>query len=188
MVWLVGTTSYVVYWWNGTTWQTLNIAAGPQGPPGTTGATGPAGPQGVIGPAGAQGPTGPQGATGAAGPQGLPGAFSYVGGGDGVPLVNGSPVLLSYVVPSDGHYHSVMGIFSLEVATTMTGGQVQVRFVDGTTGYVYTGNIYAGNGTGPVIYGSSFINRLSPGSSITITQSTALTAGQATINMSVYSD
>ena len=66
MVWLVGTTRYVVYWWNGTAWQTLNIAAGPQGPTGLTGPTGPAGPQGVVGPTGAQGPvgsTGPAGAT-----------------------------------------------------------------------------------------------------------------------------
>jgi len=64
MVWLVGTTSYVVYWWNGTAWQTLNIASGPQGPFGPTGATGGAGPQGVIGPTGAQGPAGATGPTG----------------------------------------------------------------------------------------------------------------------------
>jgi len=63
-VWLVGTTSYVVYWWNGTAWQTLNMAAGPQGPPGPAGPTGPAGPQGAVGPTGAQGPVGATGATG----------------------------------------------------------------------------------------------------------------------------
>lgn len=63
-VWLVGTTTYVVYWYNGTAWQTLNVVAGPQGPPGSTGAAGTAGPQGVVGPTGAQGPVGPTGATG----------------------------------------------------------------------------------------------------------------------------
>jgi hypothetical protein len=64
MVWLIGTTSYVVYWWNGTAWQTLNMVAGPQGPAGSTGTAGPTGPQGVVGPTGAQGPVGPTGPTG----------------------------------------------------------------------------------------------------------------------------
>jgi hypothetical protein len=64
MVWLVGTTSYVVYWWNGTAWQTLNMSAGPQGPSGPAGPTGAQGPQGAVGPTGAQGPVGPTGASG----------------------------------------------------------------------------------------------------------------------------
>jgi len=64
MVWLIGTTSYVVYWWNGTAWQTLNMSAGPQGPSGPAGPTGTAGSQGVVGPTGAQGPVGPTGPAG----------------------------------------------------------------------------------------------------------------------------
>jgi hypothetical protein len=65
MVWLVGTTSYVVHYYNTQTgWQILNIASGPQGPPGQAGATGLTGGQGVAGPAGQQGPVGPQGAPG----------------------------------------------------------------------------------------------------------------------------
>lgn len=66
MVWLVGTTTFQVYWWNGTAWQVLNLGAGPQGPTGPAGPTGATGPQGVIGPTGAQGPvgsTGPAGTT-----------------------------------------------------------------------------------------------------------------------------
>lgn len=65
MVWLVGTTSYVVYYYNTQTgWQILNIASGPQGPPGAAGATGLTGPQGVPGGTGPQGPVGPQGIPG----------------------------------------------------------------------------------------------------------------------------
>lgn len=65
MVWLVGTTSYTVHYYNTQTgWQTLPVASGPQGPPGQTGATGQQGTQGVPG------PTGPQGSTGPAGPPG----------------------------------------------------------------------------------------------------------------------
>jgi hypothetical protein len=105
-----------------------------------------------------------------------------------VPLVNGTPVLLSYTIPNDGRHHSIVGYFGLEVATTMTGGQVQVHFQDGATGYTYTGNLYAGGAVGPAIYGSSLVMRLSPGSSITITQTTALTGGSATINMAIYLD
>ena len=56
-----------------------NVATGPQGLQGETGATGPTGPQGLQGETGATGPTGPQGlqgetgATGPTGPQGLQG-------------------------------------------------------------------------------------------------------------------
>jgi hypothetical protein len=66
MVWLVGTTGYVVYWWNGTTWQTLDITVGPQGPPGPQGIPG-VGDQGATGPTGAQGPVGPPGPPGGMG-------------------------------------------------------------------------------------------------------------------------
>ena len=63
-VWLVGTTNFIVYWWNGTAWQTLNIAVGPQGPQGLPGPAGSQGLQGAVGPTGAQGPVGPAGAPG----------------------------------------------------------------------------------------------------------------------------
>jgi hypothetical protein len=66
MVWLVGTTSYVVYYYDPVAgWITLDIASGPQGPPGPTG------PPGVGNP----GPTGPQGPQGAVGPTGPPGTM-----------------------------------------------------------------------------------------------------------------
>jgi len=65
MVWLIGTTSFQVYWWNGSAWEVLNLGAGPQGPTGPAGSTGAAGPQGVVGPTGAQGPVGATGAAGA---------------------------------------------------------------------------------------------------------------------------
>jgi hypothetical protein len=76
MVWLVGTSSYIVYWYNTQAgWQILNMAAGPQGPPGPAGNTGQTGSQGVRGPAGGSGPTGQQGPPGPAGPVGPPGSF-----------------------------------------------------------------------------------------------------------------
>jgi Collagen triple helix repeat (20 copies) len=65
---------------NGTYWEDLRGAPGPQGPPGAmgppgaTGAPGPQGPQGPQGPTGAPGPQGPPGAPGAPGPQGPTGA------------------------------------------------------------------------------------------------------------------
>lgn len=65
-VWLVGTTSYVVHFYDPVAhWMTLNIAAGPQGATGGQGATGLQGPQGATGATGAQGPVGAQGPPGA---------------------------------------------------------------------------------------------------------------------------
>jgi len=65
MVWLVGISDYVVYFYDTQTgWMTLDMVPGPQGPPGQPGGMGFQGGQGVPGPAG------PQGATGPAGPPG----------------------------------------------------------------------------------------------------------------------
>ena len=60
MVWLVGITSYVVYYYDTIIgWQVLDIASGPQGPPGPPGSAGDPGAQGAVGPIGAQGAVGP---------------------------------------------------------------------------------------------------------------------------------
>lgn len=65
MVWLVGTTSYTVHFYDPVAgWMTLNIAAGPQGPTGPAGPTGTQGSQGATGPQGEQGPVGPSGTSG----------------------------------------------------------------------------------------------------------------------------
>lgn len=65
MVWLVGTTSYVVYYYDPVAhWITLSIASGPQGPPGTAGPPGTPGLQGAVGPVGPAGAVGPVGAPG----------------------------------------------------------------------------------------------------------------------------
>jgi hypothetical protein len=65
-VWLVGTTSYVVmyYDWTAQAWIQLAMAAGPQGIQGYQGYPGAPGPQGAVGPQGPQGDTGPQGPPG----------------------------------------------------------------------------------------------------------------------------
>lgn len=68
MVWLVGTTTYQVWFHDPTAgWQQLNVAAGPQGPPGPQGVTGGQGVQGATGPTGAQGQSGPPGPQGSMG-------------------------------------------------------------------------------------------------------------------------
>lgn len=63
-VWLVGTDTYTVYYYNVDTWMTLDIVTGPEGPAGLPGPIGPQGLQGAVGPTGAQGPVGPTGAPG----------------------------------------------------------------------------------------------------------------------------
>jgi hypothetical protein len=73
MVWLVGpqlmpdgvTMSYVVYYYDPVAgWITLDMAAGPMGPPGVPGPQGNDGSQGAVGPAGPQGTVGPVGPPG----------------------------------------------------------------------------------------------------------------------------
>ena len=65
MVWLVGTLSYLVYYYDAITgWLVLDMASGPQGPPGPPGSAGDPGVQGEVGPIGPQGDVGPAGPPG----------------------------------------------------------------------------------------------------------------------------
>lgn len=64
-----------VYFWDGTSWDSLGEIQGPQGLAGATGPTGPIGPTGPSG--GPTGPTGPAGETGPTGPTGPAGASTF---------------------------------------------------------------------------------------------------------------
>ena len=142
MVWLVGTTSYVVYWWNGTAWQTLNVATGPQGPVGPAGPTGAQGPQGAAGPTGAQGPVGPTGAAApivtapyedftVAGPISLPGAGAFTvlpAPGLTGDVTNGNPwqvlVMISAYVDTSTNSNVIAIAFGASGANTIAPGDL----------------------------------------------------------------
>ena len=99
----------------------------------------------------------------------------------GYTLVNGTGTVISWTVPNDGALHAAVIPVSLVVTTGETGGQILLNYTtpDGTartTNYVSAG-LAAG------FYGPSsaqFQTLLcAPGSTVSLTQNTALTAGAA---------
>jgi hypothetical protein len=102
---------------------------------------------------------------------------------DGFVLENATPTILSWTAPDDGKLHRVLLVATQDVTQAMTGGLIRARFSmpngnsndtvqvsDGqdSTGYNY--NLYLA--TFPMI--------IEPGSTFTLGQESALTAGAST--------
>jgi hypothetical protein len=97
----------------------------------------------------------------------------------GYALVNGTGNVITWTVPNDGLVHRVIAIATLHVATAETGGQISlsVTVPDGTAG---APQIQAsGQGTGVKIAIAAAI--VQAGSTVAVTQATALTSGAATL-------
>jgi hypothetical protein len=126
------------YFYNGTSWTSLNGATGPQGPIGNTGLTGATGPQGSIGNTGATGPQGPIGNTGATGPQGPIGNTGATGPqgptgltgatGQGVPVGGTTGQVLSKINATDYNTQWV----------TPSGGSTAPTFLTKSANYTIT--------------------------------------------------
>lgn len=98
----------------------------------------------------------------------------------GYALQNGTPTILTWVAPSDGNNHRVELFGQLVVTSAETGGQVSVTYTD-PAGNAHTVTLVAaGQGTGPA---SLAVTRfvIKSGSTFTVSQSTALTAGAGTL-------
>lgn len=108
-------------------------------------------------------------------------------GAAGYTLINGTGAALTYTVPSDGALHCLIVVGAVVVTSTMTGGQIQM--VTTTGGTAKTTTISAGSfSNGTVTTTSSSTIPVDAGSTVTINQSTALTAGAAKLYLSIFSD
>lgn len=117
-----------------------------------------------------------------AGFTGVPGPLSLQAttGSSGFALQNGTPTILSWTAPADGQPHRVVLVTENIVTVAETGGQCSVNFTPPSgaaqSAVVYGGALGVGyrgpNNTGFTV---------APGTTVTFTQSTALTAGAATV-------
>lgn len=127
----------------------------------------------------AQGGTGA--VTAAAGLAGLGGlGLQAATAAAGFALQNATPAIISWAVPNDGNNHRVAVFASLDVTVAQTGGAVTVAVTDpgGTLG---THTLYAGGvGVGSAV-GSTPLMSVKAGSSVSVAQSTAQTAGTSTL-------
>ena len=91
-------------------------------------------------------------------------------------LGNSTPTLISYTVPADGNGHPFEVVGSFYSAAATTGGEVDIKFTQ--AGVAQSESIMLTGNTG--LSGQSpFCGVADSGTTITVVQSTALTAGSA---------
>ena len=108
----------------------------------------------------------------------------------GFALINGTPTIISWSVPNDGQMHRYEIFMIIKVASSETGGQVNLNFTapDGTPQSIeaFAGGLPGpgihfpvnSNGTGAVV--------VAPGTIVSITEQTALTAGAAVLYAEIW--
>jgi hypothetical protein len=118
-------------------------------------------------------------------PPGPPVAQPVTSATAGYTLINGTGNILVYNVPNDGLVHTVNVATNMNVASLETGGQIQVLFTtpDGTAQTFQ--QHAAGLAAGLARTNSACLCK--PGTTVTLQQSTALTAGAAVLWGSMWS-
>lgn len=99
-------------------------------------------------------------------------------GAAGYTLVNGTGTILSWTAPADGNMHRVLLMYSQHVTSAETGGLIQLATVTpdgGAHSYTVQGG---GSGTG-FSQGSQTTYMVQSGSTVTLSQTSALTLGAA---------
>ena len=114
---------------------------------------------------------------------GLPAAVAITAetSATGVALINGTQTILTATVPNDGKVHYVIASFTKDVTTALTGG----KMILGHTSAPSVSDFIATTSTAVGVYyntSKSLLSALStPGSTVTIKQTTAMTAGAAKV-------
>ena len=102
----------------------------------------------------------------------------------GYTLVNGTGNILTYAVPNDGLVHTVMISTMMNVSVAETGGQIQTAFTAPDNSAQTQQNHAAGLGTG--IARTNMVLLCRPGTTVTLSQNTALTVGAAVLWGSIW--
>jgi hypothetical protein len=101
----------------------------------------------------------------------------------GVALINGTQTILTVTAPNDGTVHVILAAVSLkDVTATLTGGEIEFKWTDSVG--INRGLSIAGTAVGK--YSQSVVAietavTLEPGTTVTLTQTTAMTAGAAKV-------
>ena len=109
----------------------------------------------------------------------------------GFALADGTGTIISWTAPNDGQLHRFTLLALAHVSSAETGGQVVVEYAGPWTGAVtHTTTLFAaglasdgGAGTAP---SSTPQVTVGPGTTVTIAQATALTAGAATVYAEIW--
>lgn len=97
----------------------------------------------------------------------------------GYTLVNGTGNVLSWTAPADGNLHRFIIFADLYVMILQVGGEIEFTYT-APNGDTVTVELFPPNqGVGPVLPGNASLFPLAPGGTVTVTQTSALTAGAA---------
>lgn len=108
-------------------------------------------------------------------------------GAGGYTLVNGTGTVISWSVPNDGQRHRFMLVYSMDITVNETGGAISVVFTSpGSTAVTY--GILPGSQTAGWNFGEApaFCSFAKPGTTVSISQTSALTAGAAVLTADIW--
>jgi|SRR5215469_4601649 len=101
----------------------------------------------------------------------------------GFALQNATPTVLTWAVPNDGNLHRVMIIGAVVVTSNQTGGNINSSWTP-PSGSAHNANIFTGGQTTGT-YGLNSVTSqfatIGPNTTVTVTQSSAQSAGAATL-------
>jgi len=106
-------------------------------------------------------------------------------GASGFALQNATPTIATYTAPNDGNIHMVAVFVTLVVTSLETGGAIQVA----STGALgLTSTMFAGGAAAGTVMNTAIVPlfAVSPGATVNINQSSALTAGAATVYTEIW--
>lgn len=98
----------------------------------------------------------------------------------GFALQNATPNILTWAVPNDGAMHTVMMVSMMSVASLETGGQVTLSFT-GPDSAVHSRTVYAANLAAGFQAPAAQLWPVQAGTTVTLAQASALTAGASTV-------
>lgn len=106
-------------------------------------------------------------------------------GPSGFTLVNGTPNVLTWTAPNDGQMHRCMVIANLDVTSALTGGAINVGWTS-PGGNPASLSVIGANGTHTVHAAGTIDFLIQAGSTLTLSQGSAVTAGAAVLYAEIW--
>jgi hypothetical protein len=100
-------------------------------------------------------------------------------GPNGFALQDATPTIISWTAPNDGNLHRVVCFFELQITSAQTGGEVNLPFTDASGTIRSFVLASGGQGAGNVNAPNEVL--IKAGTTISVAQISALTAGAATV-------
>lgn len=103
----------------------------------------------------------------------------------GFALQNATPTILSWTAPNDGNMHRFQIVGTLIVTSAETGGEVEILFTP--PGGTQQAKVFASPNVAPGTYNATIqAGTIGPGTTVLLSQVTALTAGAASVTGEIW--